>query len=85
MPKNKTGERAVDNVIAYKSFFETVDGKDVLEDLMKSVNFMHDGFDENPYVMARNEGQRSVVSRILTILKQDPKKLREFMKEREEE
>lgn len=43
--------------------------KAVLEDLKKSFHFYSSTFDSNPFVMARNEGQRDVVLRIEAMIR----------------
>jgi hypothetical protein len=58
-------ERARD----YKQAFATEHGKRVLEDLRKSCHFHDTTLDENPQVMAFNEGARSVLLRIDRIIR----------------
>lgn len=76
--------KQVDKVIDYKTVFESEAGKEVLYDLMKVGSFLQSSFDSDPITMAFNEGQRNMVLRILTLLKQDPMKMRNFINEREE-
>lgn len=80
----KSPHKQVDLVIAYKNFFSTEEGKTVLYDMMKASGMMVSSFDENPYLMAKNEGHRESVLRILQILKKDAQQLRKFIEEQEE-
>lgn len=52
--------------------------------MMKASGMMVSSFDENPYLMAKNEGHRESVLRILQILKKDAQQLRKFIEEQEE-
>ena len=58
--------------IAYNKTFESVEGKEVLYDLMNTCNFMGSSIlDSNSYeplAMAFRDGQKAIVSRILTTL-----------------
>lgn len=56
----------------YMRVFNTEDGKRVLHDLMKSSRFLGTTFDDNPHVTSFNEGQRALVTRILSTINVDP-------------
>jgi len=72
---------------AYKTAFNTLDGKLALHDMMKVHYLLSPTYTKkiDPYEMAFNEGQRSVVLRILSILDIDMEALREFIKQQKEQ
>lgn len=76
---NKYKEKR-DMVIRYKRVFDTEDGKKVLHDLMKCCHVMTPTIDPDPLQMAHNEGERSIVLRILRTIQTDPKQMEELLK-----
>lgn len=78
--------KRVNKAIAYKQVFSTDAGKLVLSDLM-SAHFMlsntHHG--EKTHETAFNEGQRSVVIRILKFVQVDVTALRKYIEEIEDD
>jgi hypothetical protein len=73
--------------IAYKTTFKSSDGEMVLHDMMKN-HFMLSPTapsQMNMHEMAYNEGQRSVILRILNVLDVDLEKLREFIKKQKDQ
>lgn len=74
-------KKRVEVVQAYLRTFATADGKKVLQDLMESCNINKSCFSENPYEMARLEGERNVALRILSVLNTDETKLLEIFKD----
>lgn len=57
-----------DKASLYSSVFNTPQGEEVLEDLMRFVGFMGDAFKPgDPYGTAYNLGQRRVVQRIANL------------------
>ena len=64
-------QKLLDTVRAYKSVFNGVEGKKVLED-MERVNFVNKTtYTPDPHNMALREGRRSVILDIKQILKKD--------------
>lgn len=61
--------------------------RSVIEDLKRSFHFYDSTFDPNPFVMARNEGQRDVVLRIEAIIRQSRNRrlIRELLEQPEPE
>lgn len=51
---------------AYNRLFKTEDGKKVLDDLKRIGFYLGTTVNENPQIMAWNEGQRNMVLHILT-------------------
>ena len=81
-------QKKLDIVRAYKTIFETSEGKDVLQDLMKTSFFTKSIFTPEPNTMAYYEGRRSVVLDILALLdkkEEDILKILERSKNQEEE
>lgn len=81
-------ERQYARVIDYQSTFNSHVGRKVLYDLMRASFYLTptlDGRHPDAVAMAFNEGQRAVVLRILQILKMNPNKLLELIKEGERE
>lgn len=76
---NKFKEKR-DMVKRYKRVFGSEDGKKVLHDLMKICNVMHSTLNADPLIMAHNEGERSIVLRILRTIQTDPRQMEELLK-----
>lgn len=75
-------EQLIQVVKKYKSVFGSEDGKRVLWDIMKSSQFMGDGFVAgDPYATAYNSGARSVALRILNLMDMDAEQVMERIKE----
>jgi len=72
-------------VQAYRSIFNSDQGKEVLHDLCKSCHIFHSTMDQNPHEMAYKEGERSVVLRILRTLEIDPFELDRLIKKGQSE
>ena len=66
---------------AYQSTFRTIHGKKVLFDLMDQHYMMAPCFSTDPLEMARMEGERNVILRILKLLKTDINKLEQMIDE----
>jgi hypothetical protein len=82
---NNKKYKQVDLVADYKALFENEKGQRVLYDLMKKCHFMHTSFDGDVHNCIFREGERNVVNYILTMLKQDPVKLKLVIDKLEEE
>jgi len=78
----KRHEKA-DLIRAYKHVFATEDGKKVLHDLMKTFHIFHSTMDASAHEMAYNEGERSVVLRILRTINTDPSELEKVLNQQE--
>ena len=65
----------------YKATFESHSGKNVLKDLMKAGHILSSCFDPNDLEMARMEGERNVVLRILSLLDTDIEKAEKYFQE----
>lgn len=83
--KNSTREQVKKVTIYHDTFKHTVTGRAVLKDLMVVHGMLSSCFDPNPLEMARKEGERNVVIRILSILETSASELRKLMEEREYE
>lgn len=83
--KNKDVKREqVKKVTIYHDTFKhTANGRAVLKDMMGAHFMLQSSFDPNPYEMARREGERNVILRILSILETSASELRKLMEERE--
>lgn len=68
-------------VISDYQIFNTPQGRNVLKDLMKNHHFIGPVFDSDPQQMARNEGERNVVLRILHNLQTDATKVLKYLEE----
>lgn len=68
-------------VADYKAVFGSKVGEKVLHDMMQVHGMLSSTFDPNPYEMARKEGERNCILRILTILRVDMKELERKIKE----
>ncbi len=71
-------------VIDYVKTFQSDHGKRVLYDLIDAHGIMATNFHENAHVMAAREGERSVVLRILQILKTDQQKMAKLIEDAHE-
>jgi len=66
---NQIEEKQRQLIQAYNELFKSENGRIVLEDLMQHTGVLTDGFSpESAYMMAYNEGQRSVGLYILHML-----------------
>lgn len=76
-------KRRRSKVVDYRNVFNSSQGKRVLYDLMLNHNFLQTSFNkgDDANEMAFKEGGRHVVTRILTILKVDPKQLEQLIEE----
>lgn len=70
---------------AYREVFSTDAGKLVLHDLAKSCHVYHSTMNPNPHEMAYNEGERSVIIRILRTIEIDPFELDRLIKKGQSE
>ncbi len=68
----------------YQQLFNSPIGKKVLHDLMKVHGFMRISHSEDSHDTAFREGERSVVVRILNILKMDLNQIEERIKSNED-
>lgn len=73
--EKKINRRRLAKLQDYHSIFNSDSGRRVLYDLMDAHGVIATNFHENPQVLAAREGERSVVIRILGILKTDPEKM----------
>ena len=65
----------------YKKFFDNESGKRVLYDMMGAHYMMSPAFDKDPIEMARMNGERNVILRILTMLKMKPEDYKKLIEE----
>lgn len=87
MEKREKNLKKVRVVTQYKKVFNTHDGKAVLYDLMRGNYILNrtTHVPGDPYSTARNEGQRDVVLRILSVLKMDPEQFLKLLEAQEQE
>ena len=74
-----------DTVLAYQRCFDTDDGRQVLNDLMKSCHMMGTTLGNTAQDTAFNEGARSVVVRILKTFHTDIEQLDKLIAKMEEQ
>lgn len=67
----------------YQNVFESPDGKKVLEDLSRQAFGKKTTFNENANKMAFNEGQRSIVLHINSIMTIDLKRTEDLIKKQQ--
>lgn len=77
----KREKKITDTMIAYRSLFDSEDGKKVLYDLIKTCHVLTSTFDGDPNEMMYREGERSVVLRILKTINTDPQQIMKLMEE----
>ncbi len=78
----KVSKRSVAKVTCYKAFWNTPEGRKVLEDMILHHNVMSSSFvKDDPYETAFKEGERNVILRILSIIKINPKKMIKLIEE----
>jgi hypothetical protein len=70
---------------AYRRLFDSEDGTMVLEDMCKMCNFNASTFSNDPLEMAFNEGKRSIILRIMRVLKSDPTELFKLIEDNQKE
>ena len=85
MDSNKSREKRKGIIQSYKSIFNTEAGKDVLTDMCKMCHFNASSFDVDPYITAFNEGQRSIILRIMRTIDADPRELFKILEGNQEE
>lgn len=81
----KDAQQGVALLKAYRSVFDTPQGRVVLYDLMKNHSVLSSTFRGDVNQMLVKEGERNTILRILTILKTDPKQILERIEEHERE
>ena len=83
----KRATKSVAKISKYHNVFNSREGSEVLYDMMATHGMITNMFPANGDVnqLIYNEGARSVVLRILTLLKQDPKKILERIEQYENE
>jgi len=74
--------KAVEKVQRYKNVFDSVEGRWVLNDMM-AAHGMLNPHPSDPHKMVLKEGERLVILRILTFLKENPERLKERIEEYE--
>jgi len=82
----KRSQRAIARVKDYKQIFSTRAGKRVLADLIEVHYVLKPLFHPtNQHLSSLREGERNTVLRILSLLKMDPIKMREYIEEKQDE
>ncbi len=80
----KINRKRLAKVVDYQKTFSSEHGKRVLFDLLDAHGVMSTNFHENPQVLAAREGERSVILRILQILKTDQQKMAKLIEDAHE-
>lgn len=75
------GRRHVSRVQNYKDTFSSPHGQAVLKDLISTHQVMKSSFSSDPLEMARMEGERNVVLRILSIRETDTNQIQNLIRE----
>lgn len=70
-----------DKIASYRAVFNTEDGRKILFDLMRTHYLLSSSFNPDALEMARMEGERNVVLRILNIINTDPEKFRKLIED----
>ena len=84
--QKKVINRSIAKVKDYKQVFSTQAGKRVLADMMSSHYMFTATFaPQDPHMTSIREGERNVILRLLSILKKDPEKLRDYIMEEHDE
>ena len=84
----KQTQKTLDVIRAYKTVFNSSEGKIVLYDMMKVCGFRKSILHPEPVIMGHNEGKRSVIIDIIEVLEKDEKTILDFFRDaatREEE
>ena len=82
----KKVETEVSNISYLKEVFETERGKNCLYDLCKKFHYFSSSYQGDVNDMLFREGERNVINYFMTMLKQNPAKiLDEFRKRQQEE
>ena len=69
----------------YQNVFESPDGKKILDDLSRKCFINRTTLNESQIQMAFNEGQRSIVLHIQTMMRLDIDKIKEHLDKQEKE
>ena len=86
MSQRKAQEKQYATVLEYKRVFGSPDGQKVLHDLMDRFHLLRaTHFRGDSHESAFRDGERHVVITIMQILKQNPEKLMELLKQGESE
>lgn len=72
-------------ILKYRAVFSTDDGKAILADLCRTFHVFGTTMGETPEETAHNEGQRTVVMRILKTINTDPEQLEALLREGQSE
>lgn len=70
---------------AYKEFFTSDVGEEILTDLMKAAGFRNTSVGKDPYETYFNEGRRSIVLDIIATAKLTPKQINKLTKKMHEQ
>jgi hypothetical protein len=76
---NHEEDDQITTIKLFKKVFENKDGEAVLEQLMGNCHVLDGTFSEDPYKMYYNEGRRSVIFEILTMINTDVIKYRKML------
>lgn len=84
--EKKQAIKRFNRMVAYKKVFSTVDGKEVLRDLMRTHFMLSTTFVEGkPDLTSHNDGERDVVIRILKIMQIDLSGMQKYIEEIEKD
>lgn len=82
--EKKQQSKRIKVISQYQTVFSGADGKAVLKDLCKANFVFSETLDATPHLMTYREGQRSVVLKIMHILKIDHERLMEELNKEDE-
>lgn len=77
--EQKTQTLAKKKYIAYREFFTSESGEEILSDLMRATNFLTTTMGTTPYETYFNEGRRSLLLQIIQTAKLDNKQINRLM------
>lgn len=83
--QKKRGDLAKKKYLAYREFFLSEHGEEILTDLMRATGFTTTVVGKDPYETYYNEGRRSVLLQIIQTAKLKPKEIDKLTKKLDEE
>jgi hypothetical protein len=78
--EHQRAEKELRLIQAYKTVFNSDDGKLVLDDILEVCGLTFCSIDENPYVTYANDGKRFVGMHVLSNLEATEEKMRELFR-----
>jgi len=83
--EHKPQDLAKKKYLAYREFFTSDYGEEILTDLMRAAHFQHSTVGSTPYETYYNEGRRSLLLQIIQTAQLDNKQINRLTKRIKEE